>query len=114
MVTKPDRIADLTKFAKITKNRKFDDFSRYMYLGFLAVYVHFHFSKFCDFFNFSQFLPLRTNLDIRADDVFHIRDLIDCSPYFCVVKFAREVLPYATPKNQPTVTQSTSPFAHLP
>ena len=79
MVTKPDRIADLTKFAKLTKNRKFDDFSGYnMYLRFLAVYVHFHFSKFFGFFNFSQFLPLRTNLDIRADDVFHIFDLIYC------------------------------------
>ena len=36
--TKPDRAADLTKFAKIAKNRQSDDFSRY--LQFLAVLCH--------------------------------------------------------------------------
>ena len=36
--TKPDRVADLTKFAKIAKNRQSDDFSRH--LQFLAVLCH--------------------------------------------------------------------------
>ena len=38
IITNPDRVADLTKNAKIAKNRKFDDFSRY--LRFLAVLCH--------------------------------------------------------------------------
>ena len=45
IITKPDRVADLKKFAKIAKNRKFDDFSRYF--RFLAVlcHVNVHFSR---------------------------------------------------------------------
>ena len=45
IITKPDRVADLIKFAKIAKNRKFDDFSRYF--RFLAVlcHVNVHFSR---------------------------------------------------------------------
>ena len=38
IITKPKRVADLTKFAKIAKNRKFDDFSGY--LRFLEVLCH--------------------------------------------------------------------------
>ena len=45
IITKPDRVADITKFVKIAKNRQFDDFSRY--LRFLAVlcHVNVHFSR---------------------------------------------------------------------
>ena len=100
MVTKPDRIEDLTKFAKITKNRKFDYFLRYMYLGFLAVYVHFHFSKFCVFFNFLAIFVAAYKLGHQSRRCFpHSRfNRLQNSPYFCVVKFAREVLPNATSK----------------
>ena len=38
IITKPDRFADLTKFAKIAKNRQSDKISRY--LQFLAVFCH--------------------------------------------------------------------------
>ena len=38
IITKPDRVADLTKFAKIAKSRNFDDFQRY--LRFLTVLCH--------------------------------------------------------------------------
>ena len=38
IISKPDRVTDLTKFAKIEKNGKFDDFSRY--LLFLVVLCH--------------------------------------------------------------------------
>ena len=50
IITKPDRVADFTKFAKIAKNRQFDDFSRY--LRFLAVLcrVNVHFSRVHDNF----------------------------------------------------------------
>ena len=38
IISKPDRVTDLTKFAKIEKNAKFDDFS--CYLLFLVVLCH--------------------------------------------------------------------------
>ena len=38
IITKPDRVADLIKFANIAKNRKLDDFSRW--LRFPAVRCH--------------------------------------------------------------------------
>ena len=45
IITKPDRVANFTKFAKIAENRQFDDFSGY--LRFLAVlcHVNVHFSR---------------------------------------------------------------------
>ena len=38
VTTKPERVADLTKFAKIAKNRQSDEFSRYS--RFFAVLCH--------------------------------------------------------------------------
>ena len=61
IITKPDRVADFTKFAKIAKNRQFDDFSRY--LRFLAVlcHVNVHFSRVHDHLK-KRCLPIEPNL----------------------------------------------------
>ena len=55
IITKPDRVADLTKFAKIAKSRNFDDFQRY--LRFLTVlrHVDLHFPRVHDHLSLKRF-----------------------------------------------------------
>ena len=71
MITKPDQVADLTKFAKnsLTIFCKFSKKSHFL-LGTLlpTLTLEFsNFSKFCDFSSFSQFLVLRANLHICVE-----------------------------------------------
>ena len=86
MITKPDQVLDLTKFAK---NRKSDDFlqvfdkSQFL-LGTLlpTLTLEFgNFSKFFDFSSFSQFLVLRANLHICVErDKNHFCDYMTNEP----------------------------------
>ena len=65
IITKPNRVADLTKFAKIAKNRKSDDFSRY--LQFLAVLCHVK----AHFFACSR--SLKCSLSLKERGTLHLK-----------------------------------------
>ena len=55
IITKPDRVADLTKFAKIAKSRNFDDFQRYLRFLTVLCHVNVHFSRVHDQLSLKQF-----------------------------------------------------------
>ena len=55
VITKPDRVADLTKFAKIAKSRNFDDFQRYLRFLTVLCHVDVHFSRVHDHLSLKRF-----------------------------------------------------------
>ena len=55
IITKPDRVADLTKFAKIAKSRNFDDFHRYLRFVTVLCHVNVHFSRVHDHLSLKRF-----------------------------------------------------------
>ena len=62
IITIPDRVADLTKFEKIAKNREFDDFSRYLRFPAVLYHVNVHFSRVHDHLKQSRRLLILPNL----------------------------------------------------
>ena len=55
IITEPDRVADLTKFAKIGKSRNFDDFQRYLRFLTVLCHVNAHFSRVHDHLSLKRF-----------------------------------------------------------
>ena len=55
IITKPDRVADLTKFAKFAKSRNFDNFQRYLRFLTVLCHVNVHFSRVLDHLSLKQF-----------------------------------------------------------